>query len=234
MADGVTDAETVASDVTERRVALTYPMEDGPELGEAVEIRPGVLWMRMPLGGSLAFINVWALRDGEGWAIVDTGMQTSPTSQAWRKVFAGALGGLPVTRVFVTHLHPDHIGLAGWITRKFNCRLWMTRLEYLQCRMLIADTGREAPQDGIDFYRAAGWDEDSLDNYKSRFGGFGKAIYQLPDSYRRIRDADEIRIDLESRDLGPALEQRPSEGAGPGSDFEDAFAARRGAQLGDT
>ena len=194
MADGVADADAIASDVTERRVALTYPMERGPELGEAVEIRPGVLWMRMPLGGSLAFINVWALRDGEGWAVVDTGMQTSPTSQAWRKVFAGALGGLPVTRVFVTHLHPDHIGLAGWITRKFNCRLWMTRLEYLQCRMLIADTGREAPQDGVDFYRSAGWDEESLDNYKSRFGGFGKAIYQLPDSYRRIQDADEIQI----------------------------------------
>ena len=193
MADGV-DVETVAGDVHERRAALTYPLETAPELGEAVEIRPGVLWMRMPLGGSLAFINVWALRDGEGWAVVDTGMQTSPTSQAWRKVFAGALGGLPVTRVFVTHLHPDHIGLAGWITRKFQCRLWMTRLEYLQCRMLIADTGREAPQDGVDFYRAAGWDDESLDNYKSRFGGFGKAIYQLPDSYRRIRDADEIRI----------------------------------------
>jgi glyoxylase-like metal-dependent hydrolase (beta-lactamase superfamily II) len=107
---------------------------------------------------------------------------------------AESLGGLPITRLFVTHLHPDHIGLAGWITRKFHCRMWMTRLEYLQCRMLAADTGREAPQDAMDFYRAAGWDEEALENYKARFGRFGKGIYQLPDSYHRVRDGDEIRI----------------------------------------
>jgi len=96
--------------------------------------------------------------------------------------------------VIVTHLHPDHIGLAGWMTRKFNCRLWMTRLEYLQCRMLVADTGREAPEDGINFYKAAGWDEDAIENYRTRFGGFGKAIYQLPDSYRRVDDGEEFDI----------------------------------------
>jgi glyoxylase-like metal-dependent hydrolase (beta-lactamase superfamily II) len=189
MADGV--QETPGG---ERRTPLVYPLHAGPEPGAVVEVAPGVLWMRMPLGGSLAYINVWALQDGDGWTLVDTGMQTEPTSKAWRKLFAGALGGRPIKRVFVTHLHPDHVGLAGWITRKFGCRLWMTRLEYLQCRMLVADTGREAPQDGIDFYRAAGWDADAIDTYQSRFGGFGKAIYQLPDSYRRIEDGEEIAI----------------------------------------
>ena len=190
MADGMQDRDSHG----ERRPALIYPLGQPPEPGEAVEVAPGVFWMRMPLGGPLSFINVWALKDGDGWALVDTGMQTSPTSKAWRQVIAGPLGGKPITRVFVTHLHPDHVGLAGWITRKFHCRMWMTRLEYLQCRMLVADTGREAPQDAIDFYRAAGWDEEALENYKARFGGFGKAIYQLPDSFHRVRDGDEIMI----------------------------------------
>jgi glyoxylase-like metal-dependent hydrolase (beta-lactamase superfamily II) len=189
MADGMQDR-----DGAERRPTLVYPLEQTPELGAAVEIAPGVLWMRMPLGGSLAFINVWALKDGDGWALVDTGINTGPTSQAWRSVIAGPLGDGPITRVLVTHLHPDHIGLAGWITRKYACRLWMTRLEYLQCRMLVTDTGREAPQDAIDFYRSAGWDEEALENYKARFGGFGKGVYQLPDSFHRIQDGEEIVI----------------------------------------
>lgn len=189
MADGQQDRDSA-----ERRPALVYPLGDPPEPGQAREVAPGVCWIRMPLDGPLSFINVWALKDGAGWALVDTGMQTSPTSKAWRSVILGPLGDRPITRVFVTHLHPDHIGLAGWITRKFHCRLWMTRLEYMQCRALFADTGREAPQDAIDFYRAAGWDDDSLDNYLSRFGRFGKAIYQLPDSYRRIQDGEEIVI----------------------------------------
>ena len=191
MRDGI---EESASEI--RRPKLDYPFETGPTpgTGETVDVAPGVKWLRMPLGGSLQFINVWALEDGDGWCVVDTGMQTRDTSQAWRAAFKDALGGLPITRVIVTHLHPDHVGLAGWMTRKFGCRLWMTRLEYLQCRMLVADTGREAPEDGMRFYKAAGWDEDALENYRARFGGFGKAIYQLPDSYRRLDDGEEFDI----------------------------------------
>ena len=183
-----------AEEIDSERTRLVYPFDKGPESGGAVEVAPGVRWMRMPLGGSIAFINVWAIRDGDGWAIVDTGMRTTETAAAWRKVFAEVLEGAPVSRVFVTHMHPDHIGMAGWIARKFSCRLWITRLEYLMCRVMAADTGREAPEDGLQFYRAAGWDQDALDTYRSRFGGFGKALYALPDSFRRLSHGEDIRI----------------------------------------
>jgi glyoxylase-like metal-dependent hydrolase (beta-lactamase superfamily II) len=173
---------------------LSYPLAEGPKSGEAVEIAPGVLWMRMPLGGSLAFINVWALKDEGGWTLVDTGMQGPATTEAWQKVFAGPLAGAPVRRVMVTHMHPDHIGMAGWITRKFHCRLWITRTEYIMCRMLAGDTGREAPEDGVDFYRAAGWDQDALDTYSARFGGFGRGLHALPDSFQRLTDGQRISI----------------------------------------
>ena len=176
------------------RRALVYPLTETPAFGEAVSVAPGVLWIRLPLDGALGFINVWALEDGDGWTLVDTGMQTDRTLHAWRSVLAGPLGGRPVTRVVVTHLHPDHIGMAGWLTRRFDCRLWMTRLEYLQCRMLADDTGRAPPEDAIRFYRAAGWEGDALESYRARFGGFGKHIYQLPDSYRRIADGEVLTI----------------------------------------
>ena len=199
MRDGI--EETAADETAEpeiKRPKLIYPFESVPEVGtgQTVDVAPGVKWLRMPLGGALQFINVWAIEDGDGWALVDTGLQTRETAQAWRTALKpeGDLGGKPVTRMIVTHLHPDHIGLAGWMTRKFGCRLWMTRLEYFQCRLLVADTGREAPDDGINFFTAAGWDEDALENYKARFGGFGKAIYQLPDSFRRLNDGEEFQI----------------------------------------
>ncbi len=183
-----------AEDIDGERTKLEYPFARGPATGEAVEITPGVLWMRMPMQGSIAFINVWALKDGDGWAVVDTGLRTTETAAAWRQVFAEALKGAPVSRIFVTHMHPDHIGMAGWIARKFSARLWITRLEYLMCRVMAADSGREAPDDGLRFYRAAGWDQEGLDTYRSRFGGFGKALYALPDSFRRLTDGEEIVI----------------------------------------
>lgn len=177
------------------RPKLTYPFEAGPKAGEAIHIAPGVKWLRMPLGGSLAFINVWAIEDGpDGVAIVDTGMGGPDTRNAWRAAFEGPLKGKRVTRVFVTHMHPDHIGMAGWMTRKFGCRLWITRLEFLMCRSLAADTGREAPADALSFYRAAGWDEDALEHYRARFGGFGRGLHALPDSFHRLSDGDAVRI----------------------------------------
>jgi len=187
MKDGLEETDSA-------RAKLVYPFAAAPSPGLAIDVAPGVKWMRMPLGGALAFINVWALRDGEGWAIVDTGMQTPATSAAWNQVFAEALGGAAITRVFVTHMHPDHVGMAGWITRKFDCRLWISRLEYLMCRVMAADTGRAAPEDGLRFYRAAGWDRRALDTYEARFGGFGRNLHALPDSYRRLADGDEIVI----------------------------------------
>jgi glyoxylase-like metal-dependent hydrolase (beta-lactamase superfamily II) len=174
---------------------LDYPCGQAPVAGTAREVAPGVLWLRMPLPFKLDHINLWALRDGRGWAAVDSGVQTRETADIWRGHFAsgGALAqGL--TRLFVTHMHPDHVGMAGWLTRKFSCRLWMTRLEYLTCRTLVADTGREAPADGVSFYKKAGWDDDALENYRARFGGFGKLAHALPDSFRRLVDGERLRI----------------------------------------
>ncbi|MEW5687083.1 MAG: MBL fold metallo-hydrolase [Pseudomonadota bacterium] len=176
------------------RPKLTYPFEAAPETGEAVDIAPGVKWLRMPLGGSLAWINVWAIAEEGGWAIVDTGISGVETRNAWRAALAGPLEGKPVTRVFVTHMHPDHIGMSGYLTRKFDARLWITRLEFVTCRSLAAETGREAPADATAFFKATGWDEEALETYRARFGGFGRGLYALPDSFRRIVDGERIRI----------------------------------------
>jgi glyoxylase-like metal-dependent hydrolase (beta-lactamase superfamily II) len=173
--------------------ALSYPCGSVPGPGVGKEIMPGVWWIRMPLPFRLDHINVWAIKDGAGWALVDTGIWSPDTAAAWRQLFSTTLNG-PVTRVFVTHMHPDHIGMSGWLTRKFRCRLWISRLEYLSCRTLSIDTGREAPADAVQFYRSAGWNEEDIENYRTRFGSFGRMIYALPDSYRRIRDGEEIEI----------------------------------------
>ena len=184
--------------------ALSYPCGEPPAPGMVREVAPGVLWLRMPLPFALNHINLWAIADederGPGWAVVDTGVKTPEVLAAWRQLIApdGPLAATPqgarITRVLATHMHPDHVGMAGWLTRKFQCRLWMTQLEYLTCRTLVADTGREAPDDAIRFYRACGWSEEALDVYRARFGGFGKYIHPLPDSFRRLADGQVLRI----------------------------------------
>jgi hypothetical protein len=70
---GEPDASLAPVPTTHR--GLTYPLgRRVPAPGELVEIAPGVGWARLPVPGSLNHINVWALEDGEGVALVDTGL----------------------------------------------------------------------------------------------------------------------------------------------------------------
>jgi glyoxylase-like metal-dependent hydrolase (beta-lactamase superfamily II) len=186
---------TAAEATTRPGRNLDYPWgEDRPELGKAIQIAPGIHWIRMRLPMQLNHINLWLLEDGDGWTVVDSGIKNEETTEAWKELFAGPMGNRPVKRVIVTHMHPDHIGLAGWLVRRFNVELWITRTEYLMCRNLVSDTGLEAPDEGLRFYRAAGFPEDLLENYKARFGGFGHGVYKLPNSYIRVDEGDEIEI----------------------------------------
>lgn len=170
---------------------LDFLTDDTPEAGAAIEVADGVFWLRfsLPMSG-LDHINLWALKDRDGWVVVDTGIGNLDSKMIWERHFKELLGGRPVNRVICTHLHPDHTGLAGWICRKFGAPLLMTRGEYFLCRLMAADTGKTAPREGVTFYKKAGFTTDQIELYKSRFGGFGKAISDLPQSYDRLVDGE--------------------------------------------
>jgi glyoxylase-like metal-dependent hydrolase (beta-lactamase superfamily II) len=172
---------------------LVYPLP-APETGTSSPVAPGVHWIRLALPYKLDHINVWALEEGDGWTLVDTGIRTEDTVATWKSLISRPPLDKRLRRVITTHMHPDHVGMAGWLTRQYDIELWISRLEYLSCRALMSDTAREAPLDALKFYRAAGWSEDAIDSYQARFGNFGRYIHALPDSYRRIQDGDRIRI----------------------------------------
>ncbi|WP_353256723.1 MBL fold metallo-hydrolase [Hyphomonas sp.] len=179
-----------------RRFGLDYPLgEATPGLAETITVAPGIEWVRMPLPFSLKFINLWLIDDGDSWTIVDTGLPLPETKSAWRTLLdARVTAQKPLKRVIVTHMHPDHVGSAGWLCHRYGAELWMSRLEYITCRMLVADTGREAPAAGTEFYRRAGWSEKALETYKSRFGGFGRGVSLMPDAYHRLSEGDEFEM----------------------------------------
>lgn len=192
------DASLAAAPYSHR--GLTYPLgRAGPEAGETIEVAPGIGWARLPVPGSLKHINVWALDDGDGIALVDTGLAIPDARDAWEKLFAGPLAGRPVTRVLCTHFHPDHIGLAGWLTERFGVRLWMTRGEWLYARMLTADVRDAPPPEAIAYWRAAGWSEERIAAEAEKgWGRFAAAVSPVPMAMARMRDGDVVRIGARS------------------------------------
>ena len=175
---------------------LTYPFGRKPEInpGEPVKVAEGVYWVRFAMPMSLDHINLWLLEDGDGWTVVDTCLNIDSARDTWEQLFPGFMQGKPVKRVICTHLHPDHVGLAGWLCQRFGADLWMSREEFLMCRTMAADTGKPAPEVALRFYQAAGWKEEWLERYKQKFGNFGRAIYPLPESFRRLVDRETITI----------------------------------------
>ncbi len=180
--------------MSETAEAIRYEYSFQPEIGEAVDVLPGLKWCRLPLPFLLGHINVWLVRDGDGWAVVDCGIFTSTTLEVWESIFDLHLSGEPVTRVFVTHLHPDHVGCAGWLCERFDIELSMSRDEYLLCRLLVSDTGMPAPKAGRRFYRAAGFSDQDLSRYIEMFGAFGRMVTPLPQSFNRLVPESVFRI----------------------------------------
>lgn len=176
-------------------MSIVYEFDASPDPGETQSICEGIDWLRMPLPFALSHINLWILRDGDSSVVVDTGIASEKSRAIWRRVLSASQFGSNVSRVVVTHLHPDHVGGAGWLCEEYDAELYMSQAEYLLCRVLVADTGRRAPNVGVEFYRAAGFPDEALSKYTEMFGMFGKFVSDLPESYRRLIDGESVSID---------------------------------------
>ena len=174
------------------RPALRFPFAEPPGPGEALAVAEGILWIRLPLAIRPDHVNAYALDDGDGWTIVDAGLDTPAARAAWEQALAGPLAGRPVTRVIVTHHHPDHIGLAGLFQSR-GATLWTTRTAWLLARMLTLDVQDRPTPETLAFWRDAGMAPDMLARRaETRPYNFADAVHPLPLGYRRIVQGEEI------------------------------------------
>src|SRR5260370_26600287 len=172
---------------------LQFPVAASPGPGETLPAAPGIRWLRMRLPFALDHINLWLLEDGAGWTIVDTGYATAETKERWERIFAEQLSGLPVTRVIVTHHHPDHIGLAGWLTERWQVPLWVSEKEWLFARLL---TGNENGSAALrrDFARRAGLDPAASELFAEHSRGYRRGVPSVPSSFQRLADGQLVEI----------------------------------------
>ena len=165
-----------------------------PAFGDAVEIRPGILWIRLPLPYRLNHVNIYVLDDGAGWTVIDTGIGTDQSIQAWRTLMAGVLTGRPVNRIICTHHHPDHVGMVGWLCRETGAELLMGEVEFL-----LAQYYANAPHaiDGRAFrqlYLLHGLSEDFVAHMMSEGHDYQRRTTGLPLSFTRLVAGQTVMI----------------------------------------
>lgn len=160
---------------------LRFPFSEPPAPGSLTEVAPGVQWLRMPLPYALNHINLWVLDDGEGWTLIDTGLDTTETRDLWTEIFAGPLNSKPVLRVICTHFHPDHMGLAGWLTEQHGVPLWVTKKEIQAARVTFAQNVEMLTPVLMKHYERAGLDHVAAEAVATRGNAYSRRVHPLPD-----------------------------------------------------
>lgn len=183
---------------------LYYPFgPTAPQPGELLEIAAGLHWWRLPMSGPLKHVNGYVLDPGsalgsggsKGVTLIDTGFDNDAGVAHWRALLDGPLAGRRIEQVLCSHFHPDHVGLAGWLCRRHDAVLAMTRTEWLQVRLLVADASDEVPDEMVAFWQAAGWTPAQVAHASARgWGNFARIVSRLPLGFRRIAEGDVLHL----------------------------------------
>ncbi len=158
------------------------------------EIAPGVFGIRLALPFALDHVHLWLLPDEDGWTVVDAGLADERTRAVWDGLLGDFCAGAPLRRVLVTHFHPDHMGLAGWLCARTGAELWTSRTEWLQGRMLAQDTSDAFVEAGRLFDHRAGLSEEQIAARAKRGNAYRTRAGPPPACYRRLRPGDRVRI----------------------------------------
>lgn len=173
---------------------IRHPFPEAPAEGQATEVAEGILWLRLPLPMALDHVNVYALKDAEGWTIIDTGLHSRRGVALWQGLLDGPLAGAPVRRVLVTHHHPDHVGMAGWFQAR-GAELLMPRTAWLYARMLVLDEQALPPEETVTFWRRAGMSPAMLaERQASRPFNFADIVAPMPLGFSRIVDGEVLTL----------------------------------------
>ena len=179
---------------------LQYPFgEMLPAQGQAIEVAPGVKWIRMALPFALNHINLWLIRDvqegRQGWTVVDCCIASETSRAQWEQIFDNALEGLPILRVLVTHMHPDHIGLAHWLCGRWSAPLWISATDYHVANTLLRTDVEARGAAAADFYASHGLkDPVILDGIRQRGDHYQNLVPSLPPQFHRLMDGVAVQI----------------------------------------
>ena len=86
------------------------------QLPDAVTlVAEGIYQVQIPLPFALRIVNCYLLEGDGGWTVVDTGLHRPEAEAIWHAAFdALHIAPQQITQIVLTHMHPDHYGMAGW------------------------------------------------------------------------------------------------------------------------
>lgn len=122
-----------------RDISVLSSSTDGGYSRCVEELEDGIMRVTMPLPTRPGHVHCYLLPIEDGYMLVDTGLGLPDARETW----AGALAGLaaPVTTLFLTHFHPDHLGATQDLRDLTGARVVQGRVDAEQARIVWGDEG---------------------------------------------------------------------------------------------
>ena len=175
--------------------SIRYLFEQHPMGAETIEVAPGILWARIPLPFRLNHVNVWLIRESDGWTIVDTGTSDNGARAVWDQLLAGPLSGAPIVRLIATHGHTDHVGLAGWLhDRSGGAPYLITLTEWLHAQLRVEEARTPLGPYALKFMKRHGIDAETIQSFNDERIRTRTFMEPLPEEFVRLRDGETVRF----------------------------------------
>jgi len=166
-----------------------------PPDGSWSEVADGIWCINLPVPFTgLRQVNLWLMRDGPGWLMIDCGWASADSRAQIEAAWSDILEGRPITRLLISHFHPDHMGNCRWISERWGLTPLVTRMEWLSAQLgmkllFIDDIDNQAA-----FFARHGLTGGHIARYREEFILYDRGV-ELSDGHFRIRDGDWLTID---------------------------------------
>ena len=156
-----------------------------------MRVADGIRRLELPLPFALRAVNAYVI-EGDGLGIVDCGLHTRHGEKALVDGLAEiGFSTADVRDVFVTHLHPDHIGMAGSLERA-GARVRMHAPEADAARRLWFG-GRARVDEAVRWFRDNGMPEVVLDGMAQAWLGAGERVDRIA-RIEEVADGAALRV----------------------------------------
>ncbi|WP_068783154.1 MBL fold metallo-hydrolase [Paenibacillus phocaensis] len=138
-------------------------------------------------------VNSYVLRGDEGITILDPGPRTEETIREWQAAWQDLrISPRDVTQIVLTHHHPDHYGLAGYLQEVTGAAVFMSPRAYEETRLMWGEDSRmhEALPE---LFRRHGMPQSWHGQLPSHLHGFVNQVTPAPE-VTFLREGEPIRM----------------------------------------
>jgi glyoxylase-like metal-dependent hydrolase (beta-lactamase superfamily II) len=106
----------------------------------------------IPVPFPMKYIYCYLFKEQDGWSLVDTGFNYPEAVNAWKNVFEQLrIQPEQISAIYLTHFHPDHFGLAGWMQELTGALVYMSKVDIIMAERVWGKNSQQSDAVGAIF-----------------------------------------------------------------------------------